>query len=113
MAAILGVAGAARPVPPGAWDVLVNATPVGSGADAASSAFNEGRYDGQLVYDLVYNPPETRLLREASAAGCRCVGGIDMLIGQALAQEEWWTGRAPDRAVLEEAAMRKRTQWMG
>ena len=47
------------------------------------------------VYDLVYNPPYTRLLEDADRARCRIIGGLDMLVAQAQAQFEWWTGRRP------------------
>lgn len=107
VAAALGVQGAARPVPPGSWDLLVNATPVGMVPDEDASAFDEGIYDGQAAYDLVYKPPRTRFLREAEAAGCRCIGGLDMLVAQAQLQAEWWTGRRPDAAWLREAAQWK------
>ena len=50
---------------------------------------------GGLVYDLVYNPEVTRLLREASTAGCQTIGGLDMLVAQAMEQFRWWTGIAP------------------
>jgi shikimate 5-dehydrogenase len=48
---------------------------------------------GMLVYDAVYNPLETRLLREAREAGCRTVVGIDHFVRQAVEQFELWTGR--------------------
>ena len=47
------------------------------------------------VYDLVYNPPTTRLLREAERAGCATIGGLEMLVGQARQAFEWWTGVRP------------------
>ena len=55
----------------------------------------EGAFDGRIVYDLVYNPLETRLLKEAAAAGCETIGGLDMLVAQAEDQSEWWLGRRP------------------
>jgi shikimate dehydrogenase len=60
-----------------------------------------------LVYDLVYNPASTRLLREAEAAGCRTLGGLEMLVGQARQQFEWWTGVRPPAGVMREAATRR------
>jgi shikimate 5-dehydrogenase len=70
------------------------------------SPFPGGSFTGQLVYDLVYNPPETRLLRDARAAGCRTLGGLDMLVAQAQRQFEWWTGRKPSERVMRDAALR-------
>jgi shikimate dehydrogenase len=46
----------------------------------------------KLVYDLVYTPEETALLRAARAAGCRTLGGLAMLVGQAVEQFRLWTG---------------------
>jgi 3-dehydroquinate dehydratase/shikimate dehydrogenase len=74
----------------GTWDVLVNATPVGSGTDVDRTPVPVDRLDGRLVYDLVYDPTDTRLLREARAAGCRTVGGTDMLRAQAARQRAFW-----------------------
>jgi shikimate 5-dehydrogenase len=63
--------------------------------------------DGRIVYDLVYNPRETRLLRDGRNAGCRVIGGLDMLVAQAARQFEWWTGRRAPVAVMREAAARQ------
>ena len=46
-----------------------------------------------LVYDMVYNPPETTLIREAKKAGARTLGGLPMLIYQGAAAFERWTGK--------------------
>ncbi|HSP89552.1 MAG TPA: shikimate dehydrogenase [Vicinamibacterales bacterium] len=104
LAAALGVGAAPRPVPAGAWDLLVNATPVGTHPDTDQSAFPESSYDGRVVYDLVYNPARTRFLREASARGCRTIGGLGMLVAQARRQVELWTGLRPDAGPMREAA---------
>ena len=56
------------------------------------------------MYDLIYNPQETRLLREAHAAGCETLGGLDMLVAQASMQFELWTGRRPEAGVMRAAA---------
>ena len=58
------------------------------------------------MYDLVYNPRETRLLREAAAAGCETLGGLEMLVAQAQRQFLLWTGRLPDAGVMRAAAER-------
>ncbi len=95
----------AWPLPPGGWDLLVNATPVGMLPEVDQSPVPIGSLTGRLVYDLVYNPPATRLLREAAGAGCATLGGLEMLVAQAQAQFRWWTGREPDGQVMNEAAV--------
>lgn len=106
VAALLRVSGAARPVPPSSWDLLVNATPVGTYPDLEQSSCSEAVFEGGTVYDLVYHPEKTRLIREAEQAGCRTIGGLTMLIEQARLQQAWWTGRWPSRTTLYAAAVR-------
>jgi len=97
----------ATPVPwppaPG-WDMLVNATPVGTAPDADATPLEPPSIQGGLVYDLVYNPAETRLLQLARGAGTGAIGGIEMLVAQAQAQFAYWTGRAAPDGVMERAA---------
>jgi len=95
---------AAMPPAPGSWDLLVNATSAGMEPQADETPWPGARFDGRLVYDLVYNPQETRLLREARAAGCATLGGLDMLVAQAAQQFELWTGRPPQAGVMRSAA---------
>jgi shikimate dehydrogenase len=104
LAADLDVRAALRPVPAGSWDVLVNATPVGTHPDTEQTAFPESTYDGAVAYDLVYHPMRTRFLREASGRGCRTIGGLDMLVAQARRQIELWTGQTADPGPMREAA---------
>jgi 3-dehydroquinate dehydratase / shikimate dehydrogenase len=106
----LGIAAGGALPEPGSWDVLVNATPVGTTPDVERSPMPPDRLDGRLVYDLVYNPPRTCLLRDAAAAGCETLGGLAMLVAQARRQFEWWTGRRPDAAVILAAAERRLAQ---
>jgi shikimate 5-dehydrogenase len=54
---------------------------------------------------MVYDPLETRLLREAKAAGCPIVGGLEMLLAQAVAQFETWTGLEAPVQVMKSAAL--------
>lgn len=75
------------------WDVLVNATPLGSAGSADETPVPaQVHRAGSVVFDMVYDPVETRLLREARAAGCSVVDGREMLVAQAAAQFETWTG---------------------
>jgi len=91
----------------GTWNVLVNATPVGTVPGDGETPIPAGLIGGGLVYDLVYNPADTRLLREAREAGCATIGGLDMLVAQAALQAEWWNGRAAPVAAMREAAARR------
>jgi 3-dehydroquinate dehydratase/shikimate dehydrogenase len=105
VAALTGAATTPWPPEPGSWDLLVNATPVGTTPRTDDSPLPGHALDGKLVYDLVYNPPETRLLRDAERAGCQTIGGLSMLVAQAQAQFEWWTGQRPADRVMREAAI--------
>ncbi len=110
---LTGVALAEWPPAAGSWDVLVNATPVGTMPNVSETPLPGGPFTGQLVYDLVYNPPETQLLRDARTAGCRTIGGLDMLVAQAEEQFAWWTGVRPSEKLMRQAALSAlRTQLM-
>jgi 3-dehydroquinate dehydratase/shikimate dehydrogenase len=89
------------------FDVVVNATPLGTrGAlEDQTSATAEQLRGVRLAYDLVYNPLETRFIREARAAGCESLGGIEMLLGQAVEQFKLWTGKDPDVEIMRAAAL--------
>ena len=92
----------------GDFDVVVNATPVGTRGqlENATPATAEQLHGVRLAYDLVYNPIETRFIREARAAGCETISGIEMLLAQAVEQFELWTGSKPDIEVIRTAALR-------
>ena len=106
VAALTGAAITAWPPDPASWDLLVNATPLGTapGVDA-SPLPDDYLFHGGVVYDLVYNPPQTKFLGAAARAGCRTIGGLDMLVAQAQAQFEWWTGGRPADRVMRDAAL--------
>jgi shikimate 5-dehydrogenase len=87
----------------GSWDVLVNAVPAGRDA-AADSPIAGAALDGEIVFDLVYAPAETRLLADARAAGCMTIGGLEMLVAQAERQFALWTGQQPPPGLFLEAA---------
>jgi 3-dehydroquinate dehydratase/shikimate dehydrogenase len=104
LAGRLGVDVEAWPPAP-SWDVLVNATPVGTWPSIEVSPIPREAVRGGLVYDLVYNPRETTLMRWARAAGLPALGGMEMLVGQACRQFEWWTGYSAERELFERAAV--------
>jgi shikimate dehydrogenase len=86
-------------------DVLVNATPVGMHPNTDTSPIDaHALHRGLLVFDLVYNPEKTRLLKEAEAAGARTVGGLSMLVYQGAEALRLWTGKAAPEALMLEAA---------
>ncbi|HST53104.1 MAG TPA: shikimate dehydrogenase, partial [Pyrinomonadaceae bacterium] len=87
------------------FDLVVNATPLGTrGASERETPATVAQLRGaRVAYDLVYNPRETRFLREASAAGCATVGGLSMLVAQAAAQLKLWTGLDAPLASMKAA----------
>lgn len=105
---------ATAPLPPesGSWDLLVNCTPVGMHPNVDDTPLDASLLTGRYVYDLVYNPMNTRLLREAKAAGCQTIGGLEMLVAQAAEQFEWWTGRKPLLGIMREAALKRLAEFM-
>ena len=86
-------------------DILVNATPLGTRGEREdeTAATAEELRGVKLVYDLVYNPIETRLLREAKMAGAKTLGGLDMLIAQGAKQFLIWTGEEAPVDVMRAA----------
>jgi len=101
-----------RPLPGAGFDgfdIVVNATPLGTRGEAenVTPATAEQLRGVRLAYDLVYNPLETRFLREARAAGCETLSGVEMLLAQAVEQFKLWTGNEPDVKVMEAAALRR------
>jgi shikimate dehydrogenase len=85
-------------------DVLINATSVGLfEPEARVNVDVESLQAPLVVADVVFNPPETRLLRDARQRGCTVLDGLGMLVNQAVIGFEIWTGIAPDAAVMREA----------
>jgi shikimate dehydrogenase len=86
-----------------AADLLVNTTPVGMTprTDAVPPVPLEALHPGLFVYDLIYNPAETRLLAAARQAGARGLNGVGMLAHQGALALEIWTGRPAPAATME------------
>jgi 3-dehydroquinate dehydratase / shikimate dehydrogenase len=99
----------------GGFDLVVNATPSGArGALEGETPASASQLRGaRLAYDLVYNPASTRFIKEARAAGCETLGGLPMLVAQAAAQFELWTGTAAPVEVMLAAAERQLSQVEG
>jgi shikimate dehydrogenase len=95
------------PPEPGSWDLLINCTPVGMYPRADETPIAADALTGLQVYDLVYNPSTTRLLRDAAARGCQTIGGLEMLVAQAREQFQWWTGATPQPGVMRSAALER------
>jgi shikimate dehydrogenase len=88
-------------------DIFINATPLGMDGARAGFAhfyFIEKLPEGAFVYDLVYKPSETRLVRAARARGLDAEGGLSMLIYQGILSDELFFGLRTDRRALYEAA---------
>ncbi|MGH9946847.1 MAG: shikimate dehydrogenase [Pyrinomonadaceae bacterium] len=94
---------------PGTVDILVNATPLGTKGPLqdASIAVASQMNGIKLVYDLVYNPIETRLISEARKAGVAALGGLDMLLAQGARQFEIWTGEKAPLDPIRKAILKK------
>jgi shikimate dehydrogenase len=100
-----GDAGEMRSLAMYPFDILINATPLGSGAAPGETPVHPTLHRrGSVVFDMVYEPRDTPLLRDAEGAGCTTIDGLQMLVAQGAAQFEAWTGRkAPQDAMLKAA----------
>ncbi len=93
-------------------EIFIDATPLGMKPDDPISISADWLAPSTFVYDLVYDPPETPLLRAAKERGCRTHNGVGMLLYQGCIAFEIWTGRAAPvqemRGALERAVFHKR-----
>src|SRR5208282_3370189 len=74
------------------FDVIVNATPVGMNG-GKQTPLNENELNTKYVFDLVYNPAETRLVKMARAKNIQVIPGLEMFVQQGARQFEIWTGK--------------------
>ncbi|MFN3326042.1 MAG: shikimate dehydrogenase [Bryobacteraceae bacterium] len=86
------------------FDALIHATPIGMYPDVDGCFFRD-RIPADLVFDMVYNPLETVLVRRAAEQRKHIVPGIQMFLEQAARQFETWTGESAPRSVMEKAAL--------
>jgi len=84
-------------------DVLANCTRVGLWPETAASPVPATALDGcRLVFDMIYNPLQTRLMSDAAERDIPTLGGLDMFVRQAAMQFELWTGQSPNTASAKE-----------
>ncbi len=74
------------------FDVIINATPVGMG-NTRESPLNENEINAKYIFDMVYDPAETKLIQMGRARGAEIIPGIEMFVHQAARQFEIWTGK--------------------
>jgi 3-dehydroquinate dehydratase / shikimate dehydrogenase len=87
------------------FDAIVNTTPVGMHPRIQDSPLDQRDLNCRLVFDTIYRPRNTKLLRLAAARGIETVSGIEMFIAQGTAQWEIWTGQRAPVEVMRKAAI--------
>lgn len=87
------------------FDVIINATPVGMG-NTRDSPLNENEIKARYVFDMVYDPGETRFMKMAKAQGAETIPGIEMFVHQAARQFEIWTGKPAPLDDMQSVVMK-------
>ncbi len=90
---------------PAGTDVVINATSIGLFPDVdARVDFNLDTLTADMVVaDVIPNPPQTNLVKDARAKGCKVIDGLGMLVNQGVIGIRYWTGVDPDPAVMRAA----------
>ncbi len=89
------------------YDVLVNATPVGMHPNVDETPFDMHYLRPvTVVFDMVYNPEQTLLIKEARSRNCKVITGVEMFIGQAALQYQYFTGREAPTDVMRNVMKR-------
>ncbi len=85
-------------------DIVINATSIGLGDSDARVPLDEDSLTADMVVaDVIFNPPQTRLIRDAADRGCTPLDGLGMLVNQGVIGFKIWTGMDPDPEVMREA----------
>jgi shikimate dehydrogenase len=91
----------------GKADILVNATSVGMDPNINETPVPaELLKPGMVVYDIIYNPIKTKLLKEAESVGAEIISGVDMLVWQGVMAFEKWTGKKPPFEPMKAEALK-------
>ena len=88
------------------FDAIIHATPLGMYPDTDGCFFTPGTLNTRVVFDTVYNPLETPLVRMARQRRIKVISGLEMFLEQAACQFKLWTGQKPPRTVMQRAALR-------
>jgi len=95
------------------FDVIINATPCGMAGTKQAMPIADNELNANLIFDMVYNPLETPLLKLAKSRGIPVVTGLEMFVQQGARQFEIWTGKpAPESEMLKvvEHELRRRAE---
>lgn len=87
-------------------DILVNTTTIGMFPDTFHIPIPKiYLHDDLTIFDVIYNPLETQLMKEASKKGCKVLGGLDMLLYQGALAFEWWTNKTPNIELMKNSIL--------
>lgn len=89
-------------------DVLIHCTPIGMHPKTDETLVTKDMLRrGMKVMDVVYNPLETRLLKEAKKAGCKTIGGVEMFVNQGAESERIWLGVEPPVELMRKVVLKE------
>lgn len=89
------------------YDILINATPVGMKPKTGKTPINTRILrKGIIVFDIIYEPLQTKLLRDAKRKGCKTINGLEMLLEQGFVGFKLFTGRNPPKKVMRKAILK-------
>jgi len=84
-------------------DILINTTPIGMYPKIDISPISKDLLNENLfIFDIIYNPLQTRLLKDAKKIGSKTLNGLDMFVNQGAIAFEWWTGKKPNVKLMKE-----------
>jgi shikimate dehydrogenase len=88
------------------YEILINTTPLGMHPETDATPIPKEKLSKEMVVmDIVYNPLETRLLKDAAASGCLTINGAEMFVFQGAQQFELWTGQKAPVDVMRNAVL--------
>lgn len=87
-------------------NILINTTPIGMSPNIKMCPIEEKYLHQDLfVNDIVYNPLQTQLLRNARQIGCKTLSGVEMLVNQGAIGFKWWTGKNPNKKLMKKIVL--------